>query len=74
MRTLTFGMNVGGEVYRASVTLPDEDKVLAPITKKPLKVVISKAGGFVKARWGGRRSFVLGETPEQAIKRLKNWN
>jgi len=24
MRTLTFGMNVGGEVYRASVTLPDE--------------------------------------------------
>jgi hypothetical protein len=24
MRTLTFGINVGGEIYRASVTLPDE--------------------------------------------------
>ena len=24
MRTLTFGINVGGEVYRASVALPDE--------------------------------------------------
>jgi hypothetical protein len=24
MRTLHFGMNVGGEVYRGSVTLPDQ--------------------------------------------------
>jgi hypothetical protein len=24
MRTLTFGLNVGGEIYRAGVTLPDE--------------------------------------------------
>lgn len=33
-------------------------------------VQVSKAGGFFKARFAGRASFVFGATPAQAVERL----
>ena len=48
------------------------DEVFAPITRNR-KVVITKAGGFVRARYEGRRSFVFAATRQQAIRNLKYW-
>lgn len=46
------------------------DAVMAPITR-PRKIVISRAGDFVRARYEGRKTCVLALTAEQARKNLK---
>jgi len=40
----------------------------------PRKVIVSKAGGMVKARYEGRRAFVFGYDERHAISRLKIWD
>ncbi len=49
------------------------DEVFAPITR-PKKVVISKAGDFVRARYEGRRTYVFGYDVRHATSRLKTWD
>jgi hypothetical protein len=38
------------------------------------KIQVQKAGGFVKARYKGRRTFVLAFDERQALERLKTWD
>ena len=40
----------------------------------PRKIVISKAGGFVRARYAGRKTFVFGFDAKHAMSRLKCWD
>jgi hypothetical protein len=49
------------------------DEVFAPITRNR-KVVITKAGGFVRARYEGRRTYVFGSDVRHATSRLKTWD
>jgi hypothetical protein len=42
--------------------------------KQPRKIVISRAGGFTKARYSGRRAFVFGCDESHAVSRLKTWD
>jgi hypothetical protein len=49
------------------------DEVFAPITR-PRRVLISRAGDMVKARYEGRRTFVLGYDARHATSRLKTWD
>jgi hypothetical protein len=49
------------------------DKVFEPITR-PRKVITGRAGGFVTARYEGRRAFVFASDIEAARKRLKYWD
>jgi len=37
----------------------------------PARVQMTKAGGFVRARYAGKRNFVFGATEEQALQRLQ---
>jgi hypothetical protein len=49
------------------------DKVFETIAR-PRKVITNKAGGFVTARYEGRRAFVFASDIEAARKRLKCWD
>ena len=49
------------------------EDVLAPIVKRR-KVLVTKAGGFTKARYEGRASFVFGVDERDARSRLKTWD
>ena len=40
----------------------------------PRKVIVQRAGGLVKARYEGRKSFVFGVNEKHATKRLKTWD
>jgi len=46
------------------------DGVIDPITK-PRKVYVQRAGSHYKARYEGEASCCLGETPQEASRRLK---
>ncbi len=62
------------EREQASATLKKTlDEVFAPITR-PKKVVISKAGDFVRARYEGRVTYVFGYDVRHATGRLKTWD
>jgi cytidylate kinase len=49
------------------------DKVFETIAR-PRKVITSRAGGFVTARYEGRRAFVFGFDERHALSRLKTWD
>jgi hypothetical protein len=40
----------------------------------PRKITLSKAGGFIKARYEGRKAYVFGFDEKQARQRLKMWD
>ena len=49
------------------------DGLLAPITQSR-KIVITKAGEYVRARYEGRKTFVIGFDERIAVSRLKTWD
>jgi hypothetical protein len=67
--------------YQPTMTRPKEeptietviDGLMEPVTC-PLKIVFRKAGGMIKARYGGRKTFVFGYDERHAVSRLKYWN
>jgi hypothetical protein len=49
------------------------DGLLAP-TIRIRKIIITKAGEFVRARYEGRKTFVFGFDVKTAVSRLKTWD
>jgi hypothetical protein len=49
------------------------DGVIEPLIKRPRKVIMHRAGGFILARYEGRQTFVFGVDEKEAMKRLKAW-
>ncbi len=47
------------------------DEVFEPLIKRPLKVQITRVGGYFKARYEGRAICCFGHTPIEATKNLK---
>jgi hypothetical protein len=49
------------------------DEVFEPVMR-PRKVIFTKAGGMVRARYEGRKTFVFGFDERHASNRLKTWD